>query len=113
MHYPGSVALVDAESPAGQLFLTYTPPPVADCVEDPEEEPTSDEEAATEKPTLASCYDAHVHKVVANGIRLRTSAEALASGRRGENCRTKAGKKREAFPGVSIYCKMFPGTIIQ
>ena len=78
-----------------------------------EEEPTSDEETATEKPTLASLYDAHVHKVVANGIRLRTSAEALASGRRGENCRTKAGKKREAFPGVSIYCKMFPGTIIQ
>jgi hypothetical protein len=107
------VALVDAESPAGQLFLTYTPPPVADSDKDTEEEPTSDEESATEKPTLASLYDAHVHKVVATGIRMRTSAEALASGRRGENCRTKAGKKREPFPGVSIYSKMFPGTIIQ
>ena len=113
MHYPGLVALVVAESPAGQLFLTYTPPPVATCDKDPQEEPTSDEETATEKPTLASLYDAHVHKVVANGIRMRTSAEALASGRRGENCRTKAGKKREPFPGVSIYCKMFPGTTIQ
>ena len=103
MHYPGAVALVDAGSPAAVLWRTYTPPPVPDD----EKVPVSD------KPTLASLYDAHVNKLIADGIHLRSSAEALASGIRGERCRTKVGKKLEPFPGVSIYCKLFPGTINQ
>ena len=103
MHYPGAVALVDAGSPAGVLWRTYTPPPVPDD----EKVPVSD------KPTLASLYDAHVNKLIADGIHLRSSAEALASGIRGERSRTKVGKKLEPFPGVSIYCKLFPGTINQ
>ena len=102
--YPGALALVGPESPARYLWRTYTPGlPVIDEDESADE----DEDHTTGKQ--AAKYNAHVDALITKGIRLRTTAEALASGKRSLRLATKNLKKKEPFMGVSVYEKLFPG----
>ena len=98
--------MLPLDSPIRDLWGTYVPPPVPDDkVEDKSSD--SDDDAPVAHPQ-ASHYDAHINTIMAEGIRLRTSEEAIASGKRALACTTKKAKKMEPFTGVSVYVGLFP-----
>lgn len=104
--YPGALSLVPEDSPARTLWKAYEPP-------DPiPEETESEEEEASPVNKQAAVYDKHVNSVIQEGIRLRTTAEAYASGIRCARMTRKKDKKTEPFKGVSVYHKLFPGFTI-
>ena len=98
--------MVPEDSPARVLWRDYTP--LAAIPEEPSSE-ESEEEATSVKQ--AAAFDPHVNTVLFEGLRMRTTDEAIASGLRAESFTTKKAKKREPFFGVSVYRKLFPGII--
>ena len=66
---------------------------------------------ANYNPESALTFEAHVNAQMKKGIQLRTPAEALESAQRPEELASKGiDDKRSPFKGVSVFCKMFPGT---
>ena len=107
--YPGALAKVPRTSPARVLWETYVAPEVKEDVD----EASSDSGEEAPAPVASNKFDEHVNSVIAQGIKMRTSAEAIASGQRAARAPTKAAKKKEPFKGVSVYHTLFPGTSIK
>ena len=95
------------DSPARVLWKNYNP-------ERKDEEESSDtDQEAPEVVVLtgSNTFDEHVESVVAEGLKLRTNDEAMASGQRAARSKTKKGKLQERFKAVSVYAKLFRGII--
>ena len=95
------------DSPARVLWKNYNPER-----KDEEESSDTDQEAPEVVGfTGSNTFDEHVDSVIAEGLKLRTNDEAIASGQRAARSKTKKGKRQEPFKGVSVYAKLFPGMI--
>ena len=71
----------------------------------------TNQQVANYNPAPALTFEAHVVAQMKKGIQLRTPAEALASAQRAEALASQGvDDKRSPFKGVSVFCKMFPGT---